>query len=109
LDVLEFMPVAEKNIPPAHWGYLMTGSDDDRTRDLNNEAYQQIAIRPRRFNEALNPDTHTSLLGVPLSSPMIICPISAQRAFHPEGEAAVARAAAAKDHLICLSGSSSTT
>src|SRR5665647_1732065 len=34
LDVFDFVEVAHKNIPPAHWGSLMSGSDDDRTMQL---------------------------------------------------------------------------
>src|SRR5436190_7964537 len=29
LDVFDFEPVAKKNLPPAHFGYLVTGIDDE--------------------------------------------------------------------------------
>src|SRR5674476_288567 len=48
-DALDFFEVAHKNIPPAHWGSLMSGSDDDRTMQLNAETFSRIQIRARRF------------------------------------------------------------
>jgi hypothetical protein len=29
LDVFDFEPVAKKNVPPAHFGYMVTGIDDE--------------------------------------------------------------------------------
>jgi len=43
------------------------------------------------------------LFGTAWSSPIVVCPVSSQKAFHPEGDIAVARAARAKDHLQILS------
>ena len=49
LNVAEFENLARAKLPPAHWGYLATGVDDDRTVSLNHEAYAHIEIRSRRF------------------------------------------------------------
>src|SRR5262245_29653768 len=35
LDVFDFEPVAKKNLPPAHFGYLATGIDDEVTLRAN--------------------------------------------------------------------------
>jgi len=48
------------------------------------------------------------LFGVSYGSPIVLAPVSSQRAFHPEGELAVAKAAGAKKHLQILSTLSST-
>jgi (S)-2-hydroxy-acid oxidase len=103
LDVMEFEPLARKALPPAHFAYLATGVDDDVTVRLNHEAYQHIEIRSRRLIDVSKLDTSVQLLGTAWETPIFLCPVSAMKAFHPEGEVAVARAAAKKHHLQILS------
>jgi (S)-2-hydroxy-acid oxidase len=103
LDVMEFEPLARKALPPAHFAYLATGVDDDATVRLNHEAYQHIEIRSRRLIDVEKLDTSIELFGTKWETPIFLCPVSAMKAFHPEGEVAVARAAAKKRHLQILS------
>jgi 4-hydroxymandelate oxidase len=103
LDVMEFEAAARKALPPAHFGYLATGVDDDGTLHANHAAYARYEIRPRRLAGAGKIDTSVRLLGTPWKTPIVLCPVGTQRAFHPEGEIAVARAARAKEHLQILS------
>jgi len=39
LNVFDFEAVAKKNLPPAHWGYMASGVDDDATLRANREAF----------------------------------------------------------------------
>ena len=48
LDVMDFEEAARRVLPPAHWGYMATGVDDDLTLKANVAGYRQIQIRPRR-------------------------------------------------------------
>jgi 4-hydroxymandelate oxidase len=109
LDVFDFEPVAKGKIPPAHWGYLITGTDDDATIKANRDGYSKWALRPRRLVDVSKLDTSTELLGHRYDTPIVICPLGSQRAFHPEGELAVARAAKAKNHLQVLSTVATTS
>jgi hypothetical protein len=102
-DVLDFEPAARKALPPAHFGYLATGVDDDATVRANREGYSRIQIRSRRLVDVEKIDTSVRLLGATWSSPIVICPMGGEKAFHPEGDIAVARAARGKDHLQMLS------
>lgn len=102
LDVLDFEPAARKALPPTHFGYLATGVDGDGTVRANREAYSHIQIRPRRLVDVEKIDMSVRLLGTTWSSPIVICPITGQKAFHQEGDVAVARAARAKNHLLIL-------
>src|SRR5437667_1455656 len=102
-EVMDFEPAARKALPPAHFGYLATGVDDDGTVRANREGYSRIQIRPRRLVEVEKIDMSVRLFGATWSSPIVICPVSSQKAFHAEGDIAVARAARAKDHLQILS------
>jgi (S)-2-hydroxy-acid oxidase len=103
LDVMDFEAAARKALPPAHFGYLATGVDDDGTVRANREGYSHIQIRPRRLVDVEKVDMSVRLFGTTWSSPIVICPISSQKAFHPEGDVAVARAARAKGHLQIIS------
>lgn len=103
LDVFDFEPVAKNALPPAHWAYLATGVDNEDTLRANREGFAHLALRARRLVDVSHLDLSTTLLGQPLSNPIFICPTSSNRAFHPQGELAVSRAARAKDHLQMLS------
>jgi (S)-2-hydroxy-acid oxidase len=103
LEVMDFEAAARKALPPAHFGYLATGVDDDATLRANREAYSRIQIRPRRLVDVEEIDMSAKLLGKQWKTPLVLSPVSAQKAFHPEGEVAVARAARAKGHLMMLS------
>jgi 4-hydroxymandelate oxidase len=103
LEVMDFEPAARKALPPAHFGYLATGVDDDGTVRANREAYSRIQIRARRLVDVEEVDMSVKLLGTQWKTPLVLSPVSAQKAFHPEGEVAVARAAHSKGHLMMLS------
>src|SRR6266567_1366797 len=102
-DVMDFELAARKTLPPAHFGYLATGVDDDGTVRANREGYSRIQIRARRLVDVKNIDMSVNLFGTKWNTPIVLSPVSAQKAFHPEGEVAVSRAARAKGHLMMLS------
>lgn len=103
INVFDFASVAEKNLPPAHYGYLATGVEDDRTLRANREAFSRIDLRPRRLVDVSRIDMTTDLFGVGHTSPIVLAPVGSQKAFHPEGEIAVANAARTQRHLQILS------
>jgi isopentenyl diphosphate isomerase/L-lactate dehydrogenase-like FMN-dependent dehydrogenase len=103
LDVFDFEPVAHRNIPPAHWGYLQTGVDGEETLRANREAFARYQLRARRMVDVSKIDMSIELFGQRYASPIFMCPLGAQKAFHPEAEVGVARAAKAKNQLQVLS------
>ena len=103
LDVFDFEPVAKRNIPVAHWAYLATGTDDDGTIQANREGFSRLALRARRLINVESVDAGVSLFGTSYPTPIVINPVGSQKAFHPQGELAVARAAKARNHLQVLS------
>jgi isopentenyl diphosphate isomerase/L-lactate dehydrogenase-like FMN-dependent dehydrogenase len=100
---MDFEAVAKLKLPPAHWGYMATGSDDNLTRDANVEAYRHIGLKPRRMVDVSRPDLGMEVFGERWETPLFICPVGGQRAFDPEGELATARAAKARRHRMILS------
>ena len=108
LNVFELQAVAARNIPAAHYGYLMTGVLDDRTVALNSQAYSRWGLRARRLVDVSKVDLNCGILGETWASPVILSPLGSQRAFHPDGELATARAAGKRSALQVLSTVSST-
>ena len=108
VNVMEFEPLARDALPPAHFGYIATGADDDRTVVRNHEAFSQYEIRSRRFNDLSHLSPSISLFGAALPSPIYLSAVSAMRAFYAEGELAVARAARTRSMQLMLSVGTST-
>ncbi len=108
LNVFELEAAARKLVPPAHWGYMATGSDGETTLRANETAYARYQLRVRRFVDVSTIDTSMSIFGQTFASPIVLCPVGSQRGFHADGELAVARAAQARKHLQILSTQSST-
>src|SRR5713226_9582291 len=109
INVFDFEPVARKNVPPAHFGYMASGLDDEVTLRANREGFLKFQLSPRRLNDVSKVDTSVELLGVKFNSPIIIAPTGGHRGYHPDGEEGVARAAKIGDHLQILSTQATTS
>lgn len=109
LNVLDFEVAARRAVPPAHFGYIATGVDDDRTLQANLDAFSRLHLRPRRLIDVTGVDTSVTLFGVTWPTPVFLCPCGSQRAFHPDGELAVARASNTRPTLKVLSTVATTS
>jgi isopentenyl diphosphate isomerase/L-lactate dehydrogenase-like FMN-dependent dehydrogenase len=109
LDVFDFERVARKVLPPAHFGYLATGVDGDETLHANRAGFAHYSLRVRRMVDLSKIDMSVNLFGTTWETPIFLDPVGSQRAFHTEGELAVARAARSKKHLQVLSTVASTS
>ena len=109
INVFDFEPVARRNIPPAHFGYMTSGIDDEVTLRANREGFLKFQLRPRRLVDVSNVDMTVNILGVRYDTPIVLAPIGGHEAFHHDGEPAVARAAKAGNHLMILSTQSTTS
>jgi isopentenyl diphosphate isomerase/L-lactate dehydrogenase-like FMN-dependent dehydrogenase len=103
INVFDFEPVCRQNVPPAHFGYMAAGIDDEVTLRANREGFLKFQLRPRRLRDVSKVDMSTDILGVKYDTPIMICPIGGQRSFHPDGEVGVAKAAKVGNHLQILS------
>ena len=103
VDVMDFEPLSRKALPPAHWGYLSTGVDDDKTLHMNREAFDHYQLRARRLVDVAEADLRVDVFGAKWETPIYISAVGSQKAFHPEGELASARAAKAKKTMQMLS------
>ena len=103
LDVFDFEAAAQKLVPPAHWGYLMSGVDGEATLRANREGFERYQLKARRFIDVSTIDLSVTLFGQSFSSPIALCPIGSAGAFHADGEKAAAAAARTRNQLLMLS------
>jgi hypothetical protein len=108
LNVMEFEAAARKKLPPAHFGYMATGVEDDGTLRANREGFERFQLRVRRLRDVRKIDTSVRLFGAAWDTPIALAPVGSQKAFHSAGEIAVAKAARAKGCLQILSTMSSS-
>jgi isopentenyl diphosphate isomerase/L-lactate dehydrogenase-like FMN-dependent dehydrogenase len=83
--------------------------DGDATLRANRAAFEQLHIRNRRLVNVERVETGVTILGTTMETPIIIAPTGSQRAFHPDGELATARAARSRHHLMLLSTVTTTS
>ncbi len=103
LDIFELEEAARKVVPPAHWGYLMSGVDGDVTLRANEAAFTRYQLRARRMVDVSKVDLGTELFGTKVASPILFSPIGSMRSMHPEGEVAIGRAAKTKNAIQIVS------
>src|SRR6202046_1028983 len=106
INVFDFEPVAHKNVPPAHFGYMASGIDDEVTLRANREGFLKFQLLPRRLNDVSKVDTSVELFGTKYVSPIFLCPIGGNKFFHADGEVAVAKDARTGNHLLVRSTAS---
>jgi isopentenyl diphosphate isomerase/L-lactate dehydrogenase-like FMN-dependent dehydrogenase len=109
LNVFDFEPAMRRAVSPAHYGYMATGSDDELTLRANRSGFEALQLRPRRLVDVSRIDMAIELFGTRYASPIAIAPTGSNKAFHDDGELAVARAAKAGNHLQMLSTVATTS
>lgn len=94
--------LAESALPPDAWGYVAGGAGDERTFRWKREAFSRYRLRPRVLVDVSSVSTETTVLGIPVSMPLV-APMAYQALAHEEGELAIARGAAEACTVMCLS------
>src|SRR5687768_10506159 len=93
---------ARKRLPKSVYGALVAGSERGVTAADNVAAFDELGFGPHVAGLARERSLSTTVMGQPVSMPVIMSPTGVQ-AVHPDGEIAVARAAAARGTVIGLS------
>jgi isopentenyl diphosphate isomerase/L-lactate dehydrogenase-like FMN-dependent dehydrogenase len=107
LNVGDYEREAERLLDPGAFGYFAGGAGDERTLHDNVEAFSRWHLRPRVLVDVSEVTTATTVLGKPVSMPLLVAPTAFQRLAHSEGELATARAAARAGTVMCQSTLSS--
>jgi heme/flavin dehydrogenase (mycofactocin system) len=100
--VLEAQRRAKKRLPKSVYAALMAGSEKGITVEDNIAAYGELGFAPHVAGSPAGRDLSTTVMGQTISLPVMISPTGVQ-AVHPDGEVAVARAAAARGTAMGLS------
>ena len=100
--VAEAQRRAKKRLPKSVYAALIAGSERGVTVDDNIAAFGELGFAPHVVGLSDKRELSTTVMGQPISLPVIISPTGVQ-AVHPDGEVAVARAAAARGTAIGLS------
>jgi isopentenyl diphosphate isomerase/L-lactate dehydrogenase-like FMN-dependent dehydrogenase len=103
INVWDYEALAAERLDAGAHGYYAGGAGDELTLRWNVEAYTRWQLRPRVLVDVSACTTETTVLGARLSMPLLVAPLAHQRVAHPEGEVAMARAAAAVGTVMCLS------
>ena len=74
LNVFDFEAAMQKAVPPAHYGYMATGIDDEVTLRANRDGFQKFQLRPRRLVDVSSLDLRMELFGRTYASPIVIAP-----------------------------------
>ncbi len=100
--VAEAQRRAKKRLPPSVYSALIAGSEKGLTVSDNVKAFSELGFAPHVAGLSAKRDMATTVMGQPVALPVIISPTGVQ-AVHPDGEVAVARAAAARGTVMGLS------
>jgi 4-hydroxymandelate oxidase len=90
----DFEEIARRNLPEEAYDYFAGGACDEVTLRENREAFARVRLLGRVLRDVSARSLETSVLGIPVSMPVMIAPVAMQKMAHDDGEAATARAAA---------------
>ncbi len=102
IDELERL-VEERLSDPRATAYVFGGAGREETMRSNLDAFRRRRIVPRMLRDVSRRDLSTTVLGTAMPAPVLLAPIGVQSIVHPDGELAVARAAAAVGLTMTLS------
>lgn len=109
VNVADYERLAAIELDDGPLGYYAGGADDESTLRENVTAWSRRSLRPRVLVDVSDVSTATTVLGTTVASPVLVAPTALQRMAHPDGEPAMARAAAAAGTIMTLSTLATST
>ena len=106
INLYDYEARAQQVLPHDYWDFIAGGSKDELTTRRNRSAFDALSLRPRFLRDVTERKLATTVLGTPISFPVMICPAGGHKIAHPEGECATARGAGMSNTLMMLSTSS---
>ncbi len=93
---------AKRKLPKSVYGALIAGTERGQSMSDNEAAFAELGVRPITAGQSPTRNMTTEVMGQSMAMPVLISPTGVQ-AVHPDGEIAVARAAAARGVVMGLS------
>jgi isopentenyl diphosphate isomerase/L-lactate dehydrogenase-like FMN-dependent dehydrogenase len=107
--VADYEALARAAVDPTTWDYFAGGSGDEITLAGNVEAFRRLRLRPRVISEEVPASTATTVLGEPVSMPVLVAPTAYHGLVHEEAECATARGAGEAGTVMVVSVNSNRT
>jgi L-lactate dehydrogenase (cytochrome) len=98
--------LARRRLPRTVLDFVEGGAEEELTIARNRQAFRDLAFVPSVLTDVSRRSQATTLLGTPVTSPVVLAPVGLAALAHPSGELAAARAAANKGLISTLSSSS---
>jgi L-lactate dehydrogenase (cytochrome) len=95
--------MARRSLPPPLFDYVDGGADGEMTMGENERAFDRVAFKAKAAVYVREPSIETTVLGSPLSVPVLLSPCGLTQAMHPDGVLGAARAANAQGSIFTLS------
>ena len=92
-SIADLRRLAKRRLPRAVFDYADGAAEDEVTARRNEAAFEDYDLLPRVLRDVSSVDLSTTVLGTPVSMPVLLAPTGMTRLFHHDGETAAARAA----------------
>ena len=109
INLEELEERARKVLPQMVYDFYASGANDEVTLRENRAAYERITLLPRMLVDVSARDLGTTVLGEPVSMPILIAPKALHGLAHPEGEVATTKAAGAAKTVMTLATCSTSS
>ena len=103
VNIADLRLAAKRRLPRAVFDYIDGGADREITLRENCAAFDEVIFRPRCAVPVSGCDAGTTVLGTPMSMPLLLAPVGSSRLFYPRGEEEAARAAGEAGLIYILS------
>jgi L-lactate dehydrogenase (cytochrome) len=108
-DLTRLEAIAEERMSATAFGYVAGSAGSEATARANRDAFAAWRLVPRMLRDVSGTDLSVTVLGTPMPAPVALAPIGVLGIVHPDGDAAVARAAASVDVPMVVSTAATTT
>ena len=108
-SIADLRRLAMRRLPRAVFDYADGAAEDEVTARRNEAAFEDYDLLPRVLRDVSSVDLSTTVLGTPVSMPVLLAPTGMTRLFHHDGEAAAARAAHRAGVVYALSSLSTVS
>ena len=109
VNIFEYEALASERIPKPQYDFIAGGATDEITLRRTRAVYDSIMLSPRVLVDVAEVDLSTTVLGEPISFPVMLDPAGNHGVVHPDAELASARAAGGLGTAMILSSGSTVT
>jgi (S)-mandelate dehydrogenase len=107
-NIADLRELARRRVPGFAFEYVEGGAEDESSLRRNRSSFEHLQLLPRTLIDSSRRELRTTLLGAPAEAPLVIAPTGLNNMLHPEGDLALARAAARRGIPFTLSSLSTT-